>query len=47
VRFIAVGDVMVAVVADRLSVSGERAHGSVRLRDGGSGGKRRVRRAEL
>jgi sugar/nucleoside kinase (ribokinase family) len=36
VRFVAVGDVMVDVVADRLPVSDERADGSVRLRAGGS-----------
>lgn len=35
-QFVAVGDVMVDVVADRLPASGERAHGSVRLRAGGS-----------
>jgi ribokinase len=36
VRFVALGDVMVDVVANRLPASGERAHGSVRLRAGGS-----------
>jgi sugar/nucleoside kinase (ribokinase family) len=36
VRFVAVGDVMVDVVADRRPASGERAHGTVRLRAGGS-----------
>jgi sugar/nucleoside kinase (ribokinase family) len=36
VRFVAVGDVMVDIVSDRLPSSGERAHGSVRMRAGGS-----------
>jgi hypothetical protein len=36
VRFVALGDVMVDVVADRLPASGERVHGSVRVRAGGS-----------
>jgi sugar/nucleoside kinase (ribokinase family) len=36
VRFVALGDVMVDVVADRLPASGERVHGRVRLRAGGS-----------
>ena len=35
-RLLAVGDVMVDVVADRLPAAGERVHGSVRLRAGGS-----------
>ena len=35
-RFVALGDVMVDVVADRLPASGERVHGRVRLRAGGS-----------
>jgi sugar/nucleoside kinase (ribokinase family) len=36
VKLVAVGDVMVDVVADRLPHAGERAHASVRLRAGGS-----------
>jgi ribokinase len=36
VRFVAVGDVMVDVVTDRLPRAGERSHGNVRLRAGGS-----------
>jgi sugar/nucleoside kinase (ribokinase family) len=36
VRFVALGDVMVDVVANRLPASGERVHGSVRVRAGGS-----------
>jgi sugar/nucleoside kinase (ribokinase family) len=36
VKLVTVGDVMVDVVADELPVSGEHAHGSVRLRAGGS-----------
>lgn len=35
-RFVALGDVMVDVVADRLPASGERVHGGVRVRAGGS-----------
>lgn len=35
-KLITVGDVMLDVVADRLPVPGERAHGSVRVRAGGS-----------
>ena len=35
-KLVAVGDVMVDVVADRVPRAGERAHGSVRLRAGGS-----------
>lgn len=35
-RFVAVGDVMVDVVADRLPAPRERVHGSVRIRAGGS-----------
>jgi sugar/nucleoside kinase (ribokinase family) len=35
-RLVAVGDVMVDVVCDRLPASGERVHGSVRLGAGGS-----------
>src|SRR4051812_33308322 len=36
VKLVTVGDVMVDVVTDQLPVSGQRAHGSVRLRAGGS-----------
>jgi sugar/nucleoside kinase (ribokinase family) len=36
VKLVTVGDVMVDVVSDRLPAAGERAHGSVRLRAGGS-----------
>jgi sugar/nucleoside kinase (ribokinase family) len=36
VKVVTVGDVMVDVVSDRLPGAGERAHGSVRLRAGGS-----------
>jgi sugar/nucleoside kinase (ribokinase family) len=36
VKLVAVGDVMVDVVADRLPRAGERRHGSVQLRAGGS-----------
>jgi ribokinase len=36
VRLITVGDVMVDVVAERLPAAGEHAHGSVRIRAGGS-----------
>jgi sugar/nucleoside kinase (ribokinase family) len=36
VKLVAVGDVMVDVVADVLPQAGERAHGEVRLRAGGS-----------
>jgi len=36
VKLVTVGDVMVDVVADRLPARGERAHGSVQLRAGGS-----------
>jgi ribokinase len=36
VRFVALGDVMVDVVADRLPARGERVPGSVRVRAGGS-----------
>ena len=35
-KLVTVGDVMVDVVADRLPHAGERVHGSVRLRAGGS-----------
>ena len=35
-KLVTVGDVMVDVVADRLPVAGERAHGSLRMRAGGS-----------
>lgn len=35
-RLVTVGDVMLDVVADRLPAEGERAHGTVRLRAGGS-----------
>jgi sugar/nucleoside kinase (ribokinase family) len=36
VKLVAVGDVMLDVVADRLPGAGERAHGTVELRAGGS-----------
>jgi sugar/nucleoside kinase (ribokinase family) len=36
VKLVTVGDVMLDVVADRLPAGGERAHGKVRLRAGGS-----------
>jgi sugar/nucleoside kinase (ribokinase family) len=36
VKLVTVGDVMVDVVADRLPAAGQRAHGTVRLRAGGS-----------
>jgi sugar/nucleoside kinase (ribokinase family) len=36
VKLVTVGDVMLDVVADRLPVAGERAHGTVRLGAGGS-----------
>jgi len=36
VRLVAVGDVMLDVVTDRLPAAGERAHGTVQLRAGGS-----------
>jgi sugar/nucleoside kinase (ribokinase family) len=36
VKLVAVGDVMLDVVADRLPGAGERAHGTVRMRAGGS-----------
>jgi sugar/nucleoside kinase (ribokinase family) len=36
VKLVTVGDVMVDVVADKLPSAGERAHGSVQLRAGGS-----------
>ena len=35
-KLVTVGDVMVDVVSEQLPVAGERAHGSVRLRAGGS-----------
>lgn len=35
-KLVTVGDVMVDVVSDRLPAAGERAHGTVRLRAGGS-----------
>jgi sugar/nucleoside kinase (ribokinase family) len=36
VKLVTVGDVMLDVVADRLPVAGERTHGAVQLRPGGS-----------
>jgi ribokinase len=36
VKLVTVGDVMLDVVAERLPAAGERAHGSVRVRAGGS-----------
>jgi sugar/nucleoside kinase (ribokinase family) len=36
VKLVTVGDVMLDVVADQLPVAGERAHGTVQLRAGGS-----------
>jgi sugar/nucleoside kinase (ribokinase family) len=35
-KLVTVGDVMVDVISDQLAVAGQRAHGSVRLRAGGS-----------
>jgi ribokinase len=47
VKLITVGDVMVDVVSERLPAAGERAHGSVRLRAGGSAVNAALTAAEL
>jgi sugar/nucleoside kinase (ribokinase family) len=47
VKLTTVGDVMVDVICERLPVAGERAHGSVRLRAGGSAVNAAVTAAEL
>ena len=46
-KLITVGDVMVDVVSERLPAAGERAHGSVRLRAGGSAVNAALTAAEL
>jgi ribokinase len=47
VNLTTVGDVMVDVVSERLPAAGERAHGSVRLRAGGSAVNAALTAAEL
>jgi ribokinase len=47
VKLTTVGDVMVDVVSERLPAPGERAHGSVRLRAGGSAVNAALTAAEL
>jgi len=47
VKLTTVGDVMVDVVSERLPAAGERAHGSVRLRAGGSAVNAALTAAEL
>jgi ribokinase len=47
VKLVTVGDVMVDVLSERLPAAGERAHGSVRLRAGGSAVNAALTAAEL